>query len=246
MHLKTRPLGFKPVAKNSSETSAQDTSGGVSFEGTPGNNGNGAPSPCPSGTLDSFVSDDKVVDAEIRWVLKNVMSTYSFRSPDDIVELFTKMFPNSAIANAKSFRLKKDKCIYFINYDIAPHFQSLLLTGVNDSEFYCISFDERLNSFMQKGQMDLVVNYWDNVVNQTRTRYRGSTFVGHAHHRDLFEHFNSSLGSLDISKLLQVAMDGPNVNWLFYKELVNYQAENDTSKLVPTGSCGFHAVHGSP
>ena len=89
--------------KNSSETSAHDTSGGVLFDGTPGNNGNGAPSPDPSGTLDSFVSDDKVVDAEIRWVLKNVMSTYSFRPSDDIVELFAKMFPDSAIANAKSF-----------------------------------------------------------------------------------------------------------------------------------------------
>ena len=93
--------------------------------------------------------------------------------------------------------------------------------------------------------MDLVANYWDNVVNQTRTRHLRSTYVGHARHRDLFEHFNSSLGSLDKSKLLQVAMDGPNVNWLFYKELVNYRAENDMSKLVPTGSCGLHTVHGA-
>ena len=231
--------------KHSSEASAQGTSGGVPFDETPANNGNGAPSPDPSGTLDSFVSDDKVVDAEIRWVLKNVMSTYSFRSSYDIAELFAKMFPDRAIANAKSFRLKKDKCIYFLNYGIAPHFQSLLLTGVNDSEFYCISFDERLNSVMQKGQMDLVENYWDNAVNQTCTRYLGSTFVGRVGHRDLFEHFNSSLGSLDKSKLLQVAMDGPNVNWLFYKELVNYRAENDMDKLVPTGSGGLHSVHGA-
>ena len=93
--------------------------------------------------------------------------------------------------------------------------------------------------------MDLVVNCWDNVVNQTRTRYLGSTYVEHARHRDLFAHFNSSLDSLDKSKLLQVAMDGPNVNWLFYKEFVNYLAVNDTSKLVPTGSCGLHSVHGA-
>ena len=32
--------------------------------------------------------------------------------------------------------LQKDKCAYFINYDIALHFPSILIGNVKDSEFY--------------------------------------------------------------------------------------------------------------
>ena len=47
------------------------------------------------------------------------------------------------------------------------------------------------------------------------TCYLDSTFIGHAWHQDLFEHFISTLDSLDLKKLLQVSMDGPNINWAF-------------------------------
>ena len=40
-------------------------------------------------------------------------------------------------------------------------------------------------------------------------------------------------------------MDGPNVNWAFFSELGNYRTNNDMSKLLSTGSCGVHAVHGA-
>ena len=40
-------------------------------------------------------------------------------------------------------------------------------------------------------------------------------------------------------------MDGPNVNWAFFSELGNYRTKNDMSKLLSTGSCGVHAVHGA-
>ena len=40
-------------------------------------------------------------------------------------------------------------------------------------------------------------------------------------------------------------MDGPNVNWAFFSELRNYMTENDISKLLSTGSCGLHAIHGA-
>ena len=40
-------------------------------------------------------------------------------------------------------------------------------------------------------------------------------------------------------------MNGPNVNWAFFSELCNYQTENDMSKLLSTGSCSLHAIHGA-
>ena len=93
--------------------------------------------------------------------------------------------------------------------------------------------------------MDLVINFWDNVVNKECTRYLDSTFIGHEQHRDLFEHFISALASLDLKKLLQVSMDGPSVNWAIFSELCNYRTENDRSKLLSTGSWGLHAIHGA-
>ena len=92
--------------------------------------------------------------------------------------------------------------------------------------------------------MDLVINFWDNVVNKVYTRYLGSTFMGHAQYQNLFAHFISVLDSLDLKKLLQVSMDGPNVNWAFFSELRNYRTENDMSMLLSTGSCRLHAIYG--
>ena len=40
-------------------------------------------------------------------------------------------------------------------------------------------------------------------------------------------------------------MDGPNVNYFFFSKLCNYQTENNMSKLLSTGSCGLHAIHGA-
>ena len=115
------------------------------------------------------------------------------------------------------------------------------MNNVNDSVFYAISLGESLNTVIQMGQMDVVVNFWDNVVNNECTRYLDSMFIGHVRHQDLFEHFISALDSLDLKKLLQVSMDGPNLSWVFFSELCNYRIENDMSRLLSTGSCGlFH------
>ena len=65
------------------------------------------------------------------------------------------------------------------------------MNNTKDSAFYAISFDERLNTVIQMGQMD-IVNFWDNVVNKVCTRNLDSTFIGHVRHQDLFEHFISA------------------------------------------------------
>ena len=119
------------------------------------------------------------------------------------------------------------------------------MNNVKDSEFYAVSFDENLNTFIQMGQMDLFVNFWVDVFNKLCICYLNSTFTGLAWHQDLFEHLISALDSWDLKKLLQVSMNGPNVNWAFFSELCNYQTENDMSKLLSTGSCSLHAIHGA-
>ena len=109
---------------------------------------------------------EAATDADIRWCLKHVVFFYSFHSRDGLADLLRSMFPDSTIA--EKFCLQKDKCAYFINYVIAPHFHPTLMNNVKDSEFYAVSFDETL---IQMGQMDLVVNNWENVVDKVCTHY---------------------------------------------------------------------------
>ena len=103
-----------------------------------------------------MIEKSNIVGAEIRWCLQVVQSKYSQRSCNGIVELFTVMFPDSDIAK---MTLKKDKCGYMINYGIAPHLQELLLSEIKSSPFYSLSFDESLNSKLQKGQMDISCSF---------------------------------------------------------------------------------------
>ena len=123
-------------------------------KGSPESPGASSTSTCSS-ALDKFVVPEAVTDAEIKWCLENVVSSYSFYSCDGLADLFSSMFPDSTIA--EKFCLQKDKCAYFINYGTAPHFCSVLMNHVKDSEFYAISFDESLSTVIQMGNMDLVM-----------------------------------------------------------------------------------------
>ena len=196
-----------------------------------------------SNALDKFVVPEAATDTEISWCLKIVVSSCSFGSCDGLADLFSSMFPDSTIA--EKFCLQKDKCAYFINYGIATHFRPILMDNVKGSEFYVILFDKSLKTIIQMGQMNLVANFWDNVANKVCTCYLDSIAIGHAQHQDLFEHFSSVLDSLDLKELLQVSMVGPNVNWALSSELPNYWTENDMTKLLSTGSCSLHAIHGA-
>lgn len=49
---------------------------------------------------------------------------------------------------------------------------------------------------------------------------------------------------LNMSKLLSVSMDGPNVNWRFFELLQQEYAEQfGGAQLIVVGSCGLHTVH---
>ena len=70
-------------------------------------------------------------------------------------------------------------------------------------------------------------------------------FVGYTRHEDLSDHFVSALDFFVQSNLLQVSMDGPNVNWAFFPQLRNYRAENNMTKVLTTGSQVIHSIHGA-
>ena len=202
------------------------------------------PNPAASaGKIQNYFQSQEVTNAEIIWCLKVIESHFSYRSCSDIGVLFKAMFTDSDIA--QRFSLGKTKIAYNIAFGIAPYFENQLLEELRDKQFV-ICFDEALNKVVQRGQMDLVVKYWSDTQNKVSTRYLNSVFMGHQTAHDLIKAFKQGISSLDISKLVQVSMDGPNVNLKFFKALKEElkSGENET-QVLDLGSCGLHVVHGA-
>ena len=54
-----------------------------------------------------------------------------------------------------------------------------------------------------------------------------------------------SLTALDLGKLIQISIDGPNVNWNVLSLHSSYREKNEFSRLINIGSCGLHVLHGA-
>ena len=121
------------------------------------------------------------------------------------------MFPDSTIA--KSFTLGRQKMAYVTSHGLATNFKEILKDRVMTSDScFVISFDESLNNVTQKSEMDLLIRYWDTVDQEVKVRFWDVKFLGHATHQDLLATFNEATGSLNMSKMIQLSMDGPAVN----------------------------------
>ena len=134
------------------------------------------------------------------------------------MDLFCTMFSDSEIA--KKMTLGKTKCGYFITHGIAPYCEEVLLSEVNESPFYVISFDESLNKHLQKGQMDILIRYWNADKNIAGSRYLTSKFLGGAKADQILINFEEGVRDKveKSEKLLQISSDGPNVNLSFLKQ----------------------------
>ena len=173
------------------------------------------------------------------------MSGYSDNSVTDSCELFAVMFPDSKIAS--QIELGRMKLKYIINFGLGPHFRDVLKCETAASEWYSISFDDSLNNVVQEREMDILIRFWDNILNLVQVRYWNwnSMFLGHSTAADLIKNFNDGLTRIDPSKNKQISMDGPNVNIKFLEMIKKEREEAKLSKLIDIGRCDLYAVHGS-
>ena len=104
---------------------------------------------------------------------------------------------------------------YLITYGIAPYFYELLKDNVNNSNCYTVLFDESLNRISQTSQMDILLRYWDTTAKMVKIQICNSSYLGHGTHKELLESYNRSVSDLDLLKMIQLPMDGANVNWKF-------------------------------
>ena len=180
--------------------------------------------------------------AEIIWALKSVMSHFSYNSAHDITDIFKAMFPDSSIAQHMS--CGPTKLSYLISFGIAPYFRDLLLADLKQTSCFVVSFDESFNHELQKEQMDFTVRYFKN--NKVESRYLTSLFLGHTIAKDLKKKFEEATEQLDMKKLLQISMDGPNVNWKLLDTIAEDRSSNEQYPiLLNVGSCSLHVVHGA-
>ena len=76
-----------------------------------------------------------------------------------------------------------------------------------------ILYDESINKVLQNEQIDLQARYWDYNERQVLTRYSDSKFLNRPNSTNLHTTLSASLAKLSEKQLLQITMDGPNVNW---------------------------------
>ncbi|XP_066934412.1 uncharacterized protein [Clytia hemisphaerica] len=194
-------------------------------------------------SIESTLTSADVTKAEIRWALDGILKGNSNNQNANISPLLNACFPGHE--TIKLFTLGADKLRYSCNYGLAPYFRSILQDEVKKSEIYVMSFDESLNDVNQKCQMDLIVRYWDEKTQQVKVRYWDCSYLGHSTQADLLEHFSKTTESLDPSKMVQVSMDGLNVNLKFLKTLISSREEINVPSLVDIGTCPLHTVNNS-
>lgn len=183
-------------------------------EQSPSSSGQSATFPTAKGrlsqaTIASSVTGSETLEAEVLWTIHAINNHHSFRSSEDNAYLFSRMFRHSSVA--LNYKCGETKTRYLATFGIAPYFVSLLKKKVKLQTEYVLLFDESLNKELKKKQLDIHIRYWSE--NEVVTEYLTSEFLGHAYASTICEALEPVLTELGYRQLLQLSMDGPNVNW---------------------------------
>ncbi|XP_055551549.1 uncharacterized protein LOC129733946 [Wyeomyia smithii] len=191
------------------------------------------PSRSAGATMKKYVLKEAVTKAEISWCFHTIATHSSALSAGTAASVFKAMFPDSDIA--ASFELGRTKIGYLITYGLAPYFSQKILGVLTQLSEFVVGFDESLNKIAQKQQMDIVVRYWCTQKNEVVSRYVGSAFLTSTRAKDLLQglkiQFNENPSVLN--NIIQISMDGPNVNFCLLKELNKEIQENRGDSSSP-------------
>lgn len=92
--------------------------------------------------------------------------------------------------------------------------------------------------------MEIYVRYCDNKSDLVVDGYFTSGFLLSSIAEDLLDALKQGLQGLDLNKILQISVDGPNVNKKLLRLLKGELRPNDDhKKLLEIGSCGLHSVN---
>lgn len=193
--------------------------------------------------ITQFFEKDATTKAEILWALQCVYSHLSMSAGGACIETMKLMFPDSNIAS--NIKLQRTKLTYTIVHGLAKHFLYELQDILKKVDCFTIAFDESLNKISEKEQIDIYIRYWDDETNKVLCQYYNSTFLGHTTAEDMLDALVLGLQPLDLKHIMQVSMDGPNVNiklLRLLKEKLKISDLNDPI-IFDIGTCGLHTLH---
>ena len=184
--------------------------------------------------------ESQVTQAEVLQALHVVAANQSFASTDGDSSRFSRMFPNSKIA--QRYSQHADKTRYVIVYGVAPYVKDMLIADLKDT-FFCYKFDETTTSQVKK-QYDGYVTYFSEESQQIVTSYCGSLFVGHCNSQSLVDYFYEFLNSMKLSTawLINIGMDGISVNQSFLRQLASDLSKKGR-QFIDIGSCPLHIAN---
>ena len=93
--------------------------------------------------------------------------------------------------------------------------------------------------------MDVSICYRDDKEQMVRTRYFDSQFLERPNADNLLDSIKLSTERLRNESLLQLAMDGANVNWEVLTKLDDNLVEDGYTKSLNIGSYAQYAIHGA-
>ena len=110
--------------------------------------------------------------------------------------------------------------------------------------YFAACVDEASNDIVHKCQYDVHICFFNEEKKEVSMRYLKSAFLHHSTARDLLKEFQTITSELDVRhNLIQISMDGPNMNWAFLRLLEESRSSPNTPNLLQIGSCGLHALH---
>ena len=108
-------------------------------------------------------------------------------------------------------------------------------------------FDESFCEATQTKQMDCHVRFWNHCRKLVTRRYLSAQFMGHGNAGKLVDRCRESPRGLLLKSILQISMDGANVNWKFYRDvcIMIFSVVICPHQPLHLGSCGFHFLYGA-
>jgi len=122
--------------------------------------------------------EDQVIKAEILWSLNVAQKGFSYSSCNELNELFSLMFPDSAIAT--KFSIQSNKMSYVISHGLGPYFRKKMIDDVKKADKFVLIFDEQTNN-QNKKQLDMLLRYWCCEKQRVVNRFYKTVILGHAY-----------------------------------------------------------------
>ena len=162
------------------------------------------------------VAIPQVKKTEILMALQAVLCHISSRTMEMVGQMSKVYFPDSDIPD--KLQLGRTKVGYLVHFGLAPNYRvqifSLLLPEAGFPPKFVPCFDEAFNRISKRKQMDVHVIFFDSNKQEVVRSFIGSHFMRHVSTEDTFASLKEVRKDLDlVHNLVQVSMDGTNVNW---------------------------------